>query len=175
MQPVIAPIISVLDAIGLNDPTKIASKAPLTAMQKDILAKLQVEISNAAGKVAANLPVKPPVSPPVKRQDIASEFGNLFDEESGSLEPEGFSKRGGAPLDLGSVIEPLLAPVMPILNLIGLNDPTSIPNKAPLTDAQKDVIAKLQAVISSAADKVTANLPVKTPVRREDNVTEFEE
>lgn len=175
---VLSPVASLLDSIGLSDPSKLAANTPLTKDQQDVLKQLQSALMGAVGGVEASLPkgipVTLPVALPIKRQfgDQGSGWGALFDEESGTLDPEdglsGYLKReimeargldsvlGGLPI-VGSV----LSPVTSILDSAGLGDITS---KLPLTNDQKDLIAKLKAAISTVTSKVKDTLPVDLPI-----------
>lgn len=64
---VFAPVASLLDSVGLNDPAKLAGNAPLTDQQKETLKKLETALKTVANKVESELPVSPPVSFPVRR------------------------------------------------------------------------------------------------------------
>jgi hypothetical protein len=92
MGSMLAPVTSLLDSVGLNDPTSFANKAPITDAQKALIAKLTTAISNAATSVSKNLPVGLPVSPFTTRQDIASES-----EDLNSLGPDNLFERDSTP------------------------------------------------------------------------------
>lgn len=171
------PIASLLNTIGLGDITTVDSKVPLTDLQRVALQQLKVELLGAVEGVEAGLP--PPSVLSLKRGytrrqfgDEGSGWGALFDDESGTLDPEdglmGYLKRETSQTrGLDSVINglpvvgPVLAPVTSLLDSLGLGDITS---KMPLSSEQKDVIAKLEAAISTVADKVKSTIPVGLPV-----------
>jgi hypothetical protein len=149
------PAASFPDSIGLSGPTKLANNAPLSEDQKATLVDLAAKIAAAVGKLAPNASVALPITPP--KREFANGFGALFDEESGTLEPEnvyGYLKRR-------SGLDPI-PDSLPVLNTslpdsIGLGDPTS---KLPLSSVQKDVLAKPQDAISKVAGKVIPSLPI---------------
>lgn len=187
---VLTPIASLFDSIGLSDPSKLTAKTPLTAEQQSTLNKLQAALESATATVKATLP-HPDVPEPLQaiadplhlgvnaRRQFSEEgsgWGALFDEESGTLDPEdglsGYLKRSpleirglgdlvsGLPI-LGPILGPVLQPVTSLLDSLGLGDVT---NKLPLSTDQLDAVAKLQAAIATVTGNVKSTLPVSLPL-----------
>jgi hypothetical protein len=137
---VFGPIAGLFGTIGMNT---ISDNVPLTEVQKTVLDKLHDALNDAAGSVIANLPANHPLSPLSSRSLEDREVVNPL-EILGSLPILGSS----------------LAPVRDLLLGVGIG-----PNSAgPLTDLQKQVIARLQTAIGNAVGDVTAHVPVKLDI-----------
>jgi len=132
---VFGPVAHFFDTIGMNT---ISDNMPLTETQKADLDQLHQALNDAAGSVIAHLPATNPLSPLSSR--------SLEDRQL----PNPLSTLGSLP-NLGNS----LAPISDFLSSAGIEaNPTT-----PLTDFQKQVIAKVLAAINTAVQNVAVNDP----------------
>ena len=134
---VFGPVAHFFDTIGMNT---ISNTIPLTDAQQAVLDQLHNALNGAADSVIARLPANHPLSPLSSR--------SLEDRQI----PNPFSTLGSLP-GLGNSPIPGLSNLLSSIG-IGVN-----PTAAPLTDLQKQVVAKLQTAISNAVEDVAANVP----------------
>lgn len=132
---VFGPVADLFGSIGMNT---ISDNMPFTEAQKAVLDQLHNALHDAAGSVVAHLPASLPISPLASR--------SLEDRQI----PNPLSTLGNLP-EMGNSLTPL----SDLLSSVGIGmTPTT-----PLTDLQKQVIAKLQIAISKAVGDVTATVP----------------
>jgi len=129
---VFGPVAHFFDTVGMNT---ISDNIP--DAQKVILDQLHNALNDAAESVITHLPANHPLSPLSSR--------SLEDRQV----PNPFSTLGSLP-GLGNI-----TPLSDLLSHIGIGpNPTT-----PLTDLQKQVIAKLETAISNAVGNVAADVP----------------
>ena len=132
---VFGPVAHFFDTIGMNT---ISDNMPLTEAQKADLDQLHDALNDAAGSVIAHLPANHPLLPLSSRSLEDRQIPNPL-ATLGSLSNLGNS----------------LSPVSDFLSSVGIEaNPTT-----PLTDFQKQVIAKVLAAINTAVENVAVNDP----------------
>ena len=133
---VFGPVANLFGTIGMN---AISESIPLTEDQKTVLEQLHDALKDAAGSVLVHIPAGHPVSPLSSRSLEDRQIQNPL------------ATLGSLPVLPGNT----LAPLSDLLATVGIGkSPTT-----PLTDLQKEVIAKLQAAISNVVGDVTASVP----------------
>ena len=135
---IFGPVAALFGTVGMNT---ISDSMPLTEAQKVVLDQLHDALHDAAGTVIAHLPADLPISPLSPRSLEDRQLVNPL-----------------ATLASLPILTPLDS-VSDLLKGLGIG-----PNPSSLTEAQKQVIARLQAAISNAVGDVTANVPVKLDV-----------
>ena len=132
----LSPLADLLSSVGLVS----NSPAPMTDLQKQVIAKLAPAISNAVGTITANIPVKLGVLPlPLGHQSNSVEERSLEDIVS--------------VVDNAPVLGSLLAPVTTLIKSIGIT------NGAPMNDAQKLVLSKVQDAIAEVVKNLESHVP----------------
>ena len=145
LGPALDPVSDLLSAVGLGS----NPAAPLTDLQKQVIAKLQTAIGNAVGDVTATVPVKLDALP--------------FGHQSRSVEERSLPDILSAVTQV-SVLSSVLKPVLGLINSL------DIANGTPLNDGQKLVLSKLQEAIAEAAQNIQSRVaPVHIEHAREEH------